>query len=462
MRSRVSLRPAATTWRALSWVGRRVGEEEEREKGVERKKKVSARRGRKKKRRRKAKVERLKRRLKKVEGARNSVSPFRDLCGQLRRSLFFSRGRNETGGRRFLASSEGGIERVRGASAACPKRISKNDQFARLRFFRGRRSLLALKGDDFKSSPLALAAGKCRARIPPRSPGLLPQFDPHCDARGVPLAPRAGSNGRKGREEKVGRGRGREREEPWFSKFGLLSLHWISEFKRAAAGTRPSLRPFRSPIPPAGWQEEGVARLSVGGKGSREGSKHQRRSAERGRRSRAKKQKSKEQPALPPSCVLALFCFPPCHQKKIARPLEFRNANAPRALVTDLDGTAARRRDRAHRGHGPEHGRGHLERRSGFLRRGERAGDVKSIWGKRKSEESRRRAACESCHEFFFFFRSSTPTTGTLSLSSVSLSRLSFPPFFHAKGHEAHASRPLQKRIVITSKRKKQRTQRNA
>ena len=196
----------------------------------------------------------------------------------------------------------GGIERVR-ARARAPVNVARRtiglfppgSSF----FFRGRRSLLALKG-NLKSSPppLALTARRSHARIPPRSPGLMLQYDPHCDARGSPLASRAGGTDRKGRGE--GGGARKRKSKKREGGESLVLKFWRDREQRHA----PSVR-LRSPIPPAGWQKEDVARRAVGGKGSGECSKHQRRS-ERRRRSRAKRSQKEQEQAAPLFCFLAL------------------------------------------------------------------------------------------------------------------------------------------------------------
>ena len=244
----------------------------------------------------------------------------------------------------------GGIERVR-ARARAPVNVARRtiglfppgSSF----FFRGRRSLLALKG-NLKSSPppLALTARRSHARIPPRSPGLMLQYDPHCDARGSPLASRAGGTDRKGRGEGGG-------ERALFSNFGEIE----------SSGTRPRSAFARQFLPPAGrrktsrgapWEAKDQASARSTSGGAREG-------GDRGPRG-VKRSRSKLLPSF--ASWLSLLPLPP-KKVSIGAP---RAHWPPRALVTDLDGAAARRRDRAHRGHGPEHGRGHLERRSGLRR----------------------------------------------------------------------------------------------
>lgn len=193
--------------------------------------------------------------------------------------------------------------------------------------------------------------GLSQAGIPPRSPGLLPKFDPRRDAGGSPLASRARSTDSKRQRRKRGRERQREREPNLACS--LSPDQRVESF--AFARSR-----LRSPLPPAGWQGTASRGSLWGRKGPGEGSEHQRRGA-RGGRAIEKKKGGKRAGSEPSLALLGSLGFP-CHQ--IFNSKAGSNA-APRALLTDLDGAAARRRDRAHRGHGPEHGRGHRERRAG-------------------------------------------------------------------------------------------------
>ena len=165
------------------------------------------------------------------------------------------------------------------------------------------------------------------------------------------LASRARSTDSKRQRRKRGRERQREREPNLACS--LSPDQRVESF--AFARSR-----LRSPIPPADWQGIASRGSLWGGKGPGEGSEHQRRGA-RGGRAIEKKKGGKRAGSQPSLALLGSLGFP-CHQ--IFNSRAGSNA-APRALLTDLDGAAARRRDRAHRGHGPEHGRGHRERRAG-------------------------------------------------------------------------------------------------
>lgn len=154
----------------------------------------------------------------------------------------------------------------------------------------------------------------------------------------------------KGRGESEG---GRDREREPNLACSLSPDQRVESF--AFARSR-----LRSPIPPADWQGTASRGSLWGGEGPGEGLEHQRRGA-RGGRAIEKKKGGKRAGSEPSLALLGSLGFP-CHQ--IFNSKAGSNA-APRALLTDLDGAAARRRDRAHRGHGPEHGRGHRERRAG-------------------------------------------------------------------------------------------------
>ena len=192
--------------------------------------------------------------------------------------------------------------------------------------------------------------GLSQAGIPPRSPGLLPNSTRDATQEGL-LASRARSTDSKRQRRKRGRERQREREPNLACS--LSPDQRVESF--AFARSR-----LRSPIPPADWQGIASRGSLWGGKGPGEGSEHQRRGA-RGGRAIEKKKGGKRAGSEPSLALLGSLGFP-CHQ--IFNSRAGSNA-APRALLTDLDGAAARRRDRAHGGHGPEEGRGHRERRAG-------------------------------------------------------------------------------------------------
>jgi len=80
------------------------------------------------------------------------------------------------------------------------------------------------------------STGLSQAGIPPRSPGLLPKFDPRRDAGGSPLASRARSTESKRQRRKRGRERQRER-----AKFGLLSLPRSASRELRLRSLAPSL-----------------------------------------------------------------------------------------------------------------------------------------------------------------------------------------------------------------------------